>query len=313
MPPVVGASIDVGSNSVHLLVATVIGHRLTPLADESVFLGLGAAVADRGILGPEARVELADALAVYASAARDLGARSVVVAGTEPIRRAADGPAIVFDVGQRTGLDLHVLTHEEEALLTVVGVTGGRPVDRETLVVDVGGGSSEFGLIGPGTPLRAAGLRLGAARLTDRHVRHDPPTAEELYAMLEDARAIVAGAPSAAPQEIVAVGGTVSNLLKVIRFGASKGTLDRDKTARALSLLAAEPAELAAKRHGIRPARARILPAGAVIVDAILRHFGATSLRVAEAGIREGAILASSHAGHAWRDRLPELAHGWSR
>lgn len=313
MPPVVGASIDVGSNSVHLLVATVAAHRLTPLADESVFLGLGAAVHDRGALGPAGRVGLADALAVYAEVARDLGAPTVTVAGTEPLRRAADAPSIVFEVGRRTGLDLHVLTHEEEALLTVVGVTGGRPVDRETLVIDVGGGSSEFCSVGPGTPPRAAGLRLGAARLTDRHVQHDPPTAEELYAMLEDARAVVAGAPPATPQEIVAVGGTVSNLLKVIRFGASRGKLDRDRTARALALLAAEPAELAAKRHGIRPARARILPAGAVIVDAILRHYGATSLRVSEASLREGAILAATHAGRAWRDRLPELAHGWAR
>lgn len=288
-------------------------HRLTALADESVFLGLGAAVADRGALGPVARIELADALGVYAGAARDLGAATVTVAGTEPIRRAADGPAIVYEVGQRTGLALHVLTHEEEALLTVVGATAGRPVGRETLVIDVGGGSSEFCSVGPGMPPRAAGLRLGAARLTDRHVRHDPPTAEELFAMLEDARRIVEGAPPANPQEIVAVGGTVSNLLKVIRFGASKGTLNRDKTARALALLAAEPAELAAKRHGLRPARARILPAGAVIVDAILRHYGATSLRVSEAGIREGAILAAVHAGDAWRDRLPELAHGWAR
>ena len=235
----------------------------------------------------------------------------MTIAGTEPIRRAADAPAIVHEVEARGGLALHVLTHEEEALLTVVGVMAGRPVSHETLVIDVGGGSSEFSVVGPGASPRAAGLRLGAGRLTDRHVHHDPPTAEELYAMLEDARRVVASAPPASPGEIVAVGGTVSNLLKVIRFGASKGTLTRDKTARAMALLAAEPAALAAKRHGIREARARILPAGAVIVDAILRHYGADALRVSEAGIREGAILAAAHAGRAWRDRLPELAHGW--
>jgi len=313
MPPVVGASIDVGSNSVHLLVATVAGHRLTTLADESVFLGLGATVATQHALGPVARESLVQALALYAGVAHDLGAKDVVVAGTEPIRRAADAPAEVREVEARTGLALNVLTHEEEAYLTAVGVLAGRPVAHETLVIDGGGGSSEFCVIAPDRPPRAAGLRLGAARLTDRHVRHDPPTPDELLAMLEDARAIVASAPPATPQEIVVVGGTVSNLLKVIRFGASKGTLTRDKAARALALLAAEPAALAAKRHGIRPERARILPAGAVIVDAILRHYGAPSLRVSEAGLREGAILATTHAGGAWRDRLPDLAHGWRR
>jgi exopolyphosphatase / guanosine-5'-triphosphate,3'-diphosphate pyrophosphatase len=311
MAPPVGSSIDVGSNSVHLLVATVADHRLTPLADESIFLGLGAAVARRGHLGPAARTDLADALAVYAVMARDLGATGVTVVGTEPIRRAADGPAIVRHVAEETGLALHVLTHEEEAYLTVVGVTEGQPVADETLVIDVGGGSSEFCIVRPDGPPRAAGLRLGAARLTDRHATHDPPTADELLDMLEDARRLVASAPPADPKEIVAVGGTVSNLLKVIRYGQSEGRLSRDETARALTLLAAEPAALSARRHAIKPARARILPAGAVIVDAILRHYGMDSLRVSEAGIREGAILAASHAGHAWRDRLPVLAHGW--
>ncbi len=206
---------------------------------------------------------------------------------------------------------MHVLTHAEEALLTVVGVMAGRPVAHETLVVDLGGGSSEFCVVGPGGPPRAAGLRLGSARLTDRLAAHDPPTAEELYEMLVEARRLVDQAPDARPREIVAVGGTASNLVKVVRFGRSRRVLTRDGTAKALALLTAEPAELAALRHAIKPERARILPAGAVIVDAILRRYGVDSMRVSEAGIREGAILAQAHAGAAWRDRLPDLAHGW--
>ena len=129
--------------------------------------------------------------------------------------------------------------------------------------------------------------------------------------MRSAASAAVADAPDARPSEIVAVGGTASNLVKVIRFGRSRRVLTRDGTAKGLALLAAEPAELAALRHAIKPARARILPAGAVIVDAILRRYGVDSMRVSEAGIREGAILARAHAGTAWRDRLPDLAHGW--
>jgi exopolyphosphatase/pppGpp-phosphohydrolase len=78
-----------------------------------------------------------------------------------------------------------------------------------------------------------------------------------------------------------------------------------------MALLAAEPSELAAKRHAIRPVRARLLPAGAVIVEAILDRYGADEIRVSDAGIRDGAILAAAHAGQAWRDRLPVLAHGW--
>jgi exopolyphosphatase/guanosine-5'-triphosphate,3'-diphosphate pyrophosphatase len=311
MPPTVGASIDIGSNSVHLLVAHVADHEVEPLADESVFLGLGAAVAAGALLGPDARAALIDALRTYVDAARSLGADAVTLVGTEPLRRAGDGRTLVHEVLMALGLPVHVVTHEEEAFLTVVGVMAGRPVAHETLVVDLGGGSSEFCVVGPDGPPRAAGLRLGSARLTDRLAAHDPPTAEELYEMLVEARRLVDQAPDARPREIVAVGGTASNLVKVIRFGRSRRVLTRDGTAKGLALLAAEPAELAALRHAIKPARARILPAGAVIVDAILRRYGVDSMRVSEAGIREGAILARAHAGMAWRDRLPELAHGW--
>jgi exopolyphosphatase/pppGpp-phosphohydrolase len=311
MSQVNGASVDVGSNSVHLLVARVSDHHLTPVTDESVFLGLGGRVAEQGFLGPAAREELAEAVAAYAATARDLGAATITVVGTEPIRRAADGPAIVAAVGQASGVPLYVLTHEEEAYLTVVGVTEGRLLAHDTLVVDIGGGSSEFCLVGPQAAPRAQGLRLGAGRLTQRFVAGDPPTTDEIAAMRAEAQRALAGAPDGAPQGIVAVGGTVSNLLKVVRFGVTEGTLSRNENARALTLLGAEPSELAAKRHGVRPIRARMLPAGAVIVEAILDRYEADEIRVSDAGIRDGAILAAAHAGHAWRDRLPVLAHGW--
>ncbi len=311
MSQVVGACVDVGSNSVHLLVARVDDHHLTATADESVFLGLGARVAEHGLLGQAARGELSDAVAGYVATARGLGASTVSVVGTEPIRRAADAPTVVVELGRATAVPFHVLTHEEEAYLTVIGVTEGRLLAHETLVIDIGGGSSEFCLVGPEARPRAQGLRIGAGRLTQRFVVADPPTADEIDAMREEARRVLAGAPDGAPRGIVAVGGTVSNLMKVVRYGASEGTLRRAENARALALLQAEPSELAAKRHAVRPIRARMLPAGAVIVEAILDRYDADEIRVSDAGIRDGAILAAAHAGHAWRDRLSTLAHGW--
>ena len=89
---VIGASIDIGANSVHLLVAAVAGHRVEPLLDESVFLGLGDRVARDGKLGPEARRDVINALASYAATASRLGARDLTIVGTEPIRRAFDRP-----------------------------------------------------------------------------------------------------------------------------------------------------------------------------------------------------------------------------
>jgi len=307
----VGASVDLGSNSVHLLVAEVAGHRLTPIVDESVFLGLGAAVASRGYLGAEARAELVATLLRYADVGRRLGARQVTFVGTEPIRRSADAARIVAEVAAASGVPLHVLTHEEEAFTTLIGVTEGLPVRHETLVVDVGGGSSELCVVDRSHPPRAAGLRLGSARLTDRFVTHDPATAAEVGAMRSIALEAVEGAVEAHPSELVAVGGTASNLLKVLLAGNGDRALTRDGIAEALAILGAQPSALAAERYLIRPSRARILPAGAVILDAILDHYRVASLRVSEAGIREGTILAVDHAGAAWRDRLAGLAHGW--
>lgn len=307
----VGASVDLGSNSVHLLVAEVAGHRLTPIVDESVFLGLGAAVAERGYLGATARAELVETLVGYADVSRRLGAGNVTFVGTEPIRRAADASRIVAEVGAASCAPMHVLTHEEEAFTTLIGVTEGMPVTHETLVVDVGGGSSEFCVVDSTRPPRAVGLRLGSARLTDRFLVHDPPTPAEVAAMRAIALEAVEGALEANPSEIVAVGGTASNLLKVLVADSLDRTLTRDGIAEALAVLGAEPAALAAERYLIRPTRARILAAGATILDAILEHYDVASLRVSDAGIREGTILAVDHAGAAWRDRLPQLAHGW--
>src|SRR6185312_11294649 len=103
-PPSVGAAVDLGSNSVHLVVAAIDDHRLRPLVDESSFLGLGAAVDDRAHLGPDARSQLADVLGRYASTARDLGASRITLLGTEPLRRAADGARIVAEVERRAGV-----------------------------------------------------------------------------------------------------------------------------------------------------------------------------------------------------------------
>jgi exopolyphosphatase/guanosine-5'-triphosphate,3'-diphosphate pyrophosphatase len=305
----VGASVDLGSNSVHLLVAAIASHTLSPLVDESVFLGLGSAVASRGYLGPAARAELVAALARYAAIARGLGANDVTFIGTEPIRRAADGAAIVHEVTAATRVPMYVLSHEEEAYLTIIGVTEGQPVTHETLVVDIGGGSSEFCVVDAARPPRAIGLRLGSARLTDRFVAHDPPLPAEIEAMYAAALDAVGDAPTSSPAEIVAVGGTASNLRKVV--ATMPGMLGQAHIAEALMLLGSMPAAVASEHYAIKPIRARILPAGAAILAAILDRYDVAEVRVSESGIREGTILAVAHAGPAWRDRLAELTHGW--
>lgn len=307
----VGAAVDLGSNSVHLLVAAIDGHRLEPLVDESVFLGLGDALHDGGLLGRERRAALVALLERYADTARRLGAGPIAFIGTEPLRRAADASRIVHEVEWGTGVPLHVVSHEEEALLNLVGVLEGRAVEADTLVVDIGGGSSEFAVVGPDRPASAVGLLLGSARLRAIVAAGDPPTLGDIEAMRLAARRLALGAPPVAPREIVGVGGTASNLLKVVPEALVDRVLTRQRLARILAILAAEPADVVMERYRVKPVRARLLPAGAIIVETILRCYGVDAMRVSNASLREGAVLAMHRAGPAWRDRLADLARGW--
>ena len=306
---IVVAAADVGSTSVHLLVAAVDGERLDPLADESAFLGLGEAVEARSHLGSALIEMLAGTIAGYAERAKTLGAAHVAFLGTDPLRRAADAPAAVHAVGQRGGT-LHVLSQREEAMLTLIGVTEGRRVERGMLVVDVGGGSTELVVAAPDRLPTSVGLPLGASRLTGQIVRHDPPTPGEIEELGAMAREILAGVADAGRGDLVLVGGTASNLLRLMPEPAS-GRLTQAGLAAAIDVLGGTTAADVVARYSIRPQRARVLPAGAAIVAALLERHGPTEGRVSVAGVREGAIRAQVRAGAGWRDALPKLAGGW--
>ncbi|HSG86122.1 MAG TPA: hypothetical protein VLA23_07275 [Candidatus Limnocylindrales bacterium] len=307
---IVLAAIDVGSNSVHLLVASLGDHQLEPLDDESEFLGLGRA-ADAGALGAELRAALTATLVRYVETARGLGASSIAIVGTEPLRRSGDAAVVVAEVGQATGVPLHVLGHEEEALLNLLGATEGRPVETDLAVVDIGGGSSELVVVSPGVRATAFGLPVGSARLTDRFLTDDPPTPREIEALRSGVRDRLIQAPVLAISELVAVGGTADNLARIVAAAAEDRILTPRRLEDALAILMAEPAASAAERHAIRPERARILPAGAVILGMLLEHYGLTQVRASGAGMREGLVRALGRAGASWRDQLEPLAHGW--
>jgi exopolyphosphatase/guanosine-5'-triphosphate,3'-diphosphate pyrophosphatase len=236
----------------------------------------------------------------------------MTVVGTEPMRRAADAGRVIHGAG-RLGIPIHVLDHEEEGILTLLGATAGEPLARDVVVVDIGGGSTEFVVGAPDHPPVVTGVRIGAARLTQRHVTHDPPTDHEVESMLDDARRLLAAAPDAAPSELIAVGGTASNLRKLVTGDPVDPVLTRREVQVGLEVFTELPAAALTERYLVNPVRSRILPAGACIMSAVLDRYGAERVRVSEAGIREGTLFAVARAGAGWRDRLPELARGWVR
>lgn len=314
--PVIAAA-DAGSNSVHLLVARLAagapGRDLHVLADESDFLGLGAA-ADRGWLGAELRGRLLGSLAGHVERARSFGAEPVVLVGTEPLRRAADAARVVVEVERTCSVPFFVLSHAEEGLLTLLGVTRGSPVSEELVVVDIGGGSSQVVEARPGLAPMAAGLAVGSARLTAAIVRSDPPTRREWAALRARARELVAMAPPARPARLVLVGGTATNLGRLVPDGIAAEDAGRSLSPvlveAAVSTLLRERSAVVAERFALRPERARVLAAGAAIVLALFEHYGAAAAEISGASLREGLVFAVTRAGSAWRDRLEELARG---
>lgn len=311
-PP--AAAIDLGSTSVHLLVARPVAGALVSIEDESAFLGLGAAVDGPGSLGVEGRSILTTTVAGYVDRARAHGVETPIVMGTEPLRRLTDATRIVAEVSAACRTPLHVLEHEEEGLLTLIGLTAGRAVKHELVVVDIGGGSSELVEIGPNRLARAAGVAVGAGRLTRLVVEHDPPTSAEMSALVVAADGAFAWTPSRPPAEVVAVGGTASNVLKLLRRSQGRedlDTLDRGSLAAVRAVVGRSPAELLAAQYLMRDARIRLLAAGAAIIEVVLDRTGVDRIRVVDTGIREGAIIAADRAGPGWRERLEELAHGW--
>jgi exopolyphosphatase/guanosine-5'-triphosphate,3'-diphosphate pyrophosphatase len=287
--------IDVGSNTIHLLVGEVVGGAVVPVTGEKVSARLGSGVERTG--GIEARrLEVgASAIEMFASISALNGAPEPAVLATSAVRDAENGPEFVESVRQRTGLPVRLISGEEEALLGFRGALSagswaGISWETPALVVDLGGGSAQLILGDAGSgPTDRVSLKLGTNRITERYVEHDPPNPEELSAVREG----VLGAlpdweiPDDAP--IVAVGGSARAMVKITRDELTPERL-RDLAEE----ISDRPSGVLAREQGLAPERARVLPAAAETLAAISDHFGRESLAVVRGGLREGTVLTMS-------------------
>jgi exopolyphosphatase/guanosine-5'-triphosphate,3'-diphosphate pyrophosphatase len=280
------------------------------LLDVSTLLGLGEIVDREGVVPADACETLIATIREYVDVAAAHGAQRITLLATEPLRRAGNRAAVEIEVRRATRLPLHVIDHRTEAYLTLLGVTGGSHPDRRLLIADIGGGSTEIVAAGGGRPPAAAALASGSARLTSVIVRHDPPTASELDALRSEAVRLVAALEPADVDEAIFVGGTASNLVKLLPgadAAAGLTMLDLDTT---FTLLGSATAGAIVERFGVNLRRARQLPAGAALARAICRRFGLDKLSVSDSSLRDGAILAAAWAGDDWPDRLTALVAG---
>lgn len=311
----IGSAIDVGSNSVHLLVTELGGDAPRVLRDESVLLGLGAMVDLEGSIPEHGAAAALEALIEYVEMADDEGADWVMLMGTEPLRRASNRSHFCDRVEEATGRPLHVLSHEEEALLTALAVLDGAAIEEPLLVLDIGGGSSEIVLLQPGADPVVGVMPIGSARLTAQHVEDDPPTADEVAALRAEAHHLLSGMPVGHPRRGIVVGGSGTNLVRLTRDdddekSDGRNTIDKERTTRAIQIVMSRPAHELVDEYGLRERRILQMAAGASLIEATLDCYNLVQLEASDASIREGALIARSFSGASWRDDLTELVTG---
>jgi exopolyphosphatase/guanosine-5'-triphosphate,3'-diphosphate pyrophosphatase len=293
------AAVDIGTNSCRLLVADVDGARLTSVDRRTKVTRLGQGVNETRRLDPEAMSRTIDVIHEYKDAIVEHGASRVRVAATSASRDATNRDDFFDPVEQLLGVRPELLSGEEEARLEFTGATVGLTEPEPYLVVDVGGGSTEF-ILGGSEPDGLISVDVGCVRLTEQILHSDPPSPEELSVAvgivrdhLADVDRALGGAGQA--KTLLGTAGTVWTM-GAIELGVDSSASERihhSRLSRAAAeeifrTLATEP--ISRRRHnpGLEPGRVDVIVGGVIVVVSVMRHWGFDEMLVSEADILDG-------------------------
>ena len=300
------AAIDIGTNSSRLLVADVVGGRVSPVQRRSRVTRLGRGVDLSGQLSSEAIEEVCGAIGDYVEVVRELGVERVEAIATSAVRDASNGSAFVAELRERFALSPRVLDGEEEARLTYLGATSEHVPSEPTLIVDIGGGSTEF-IVGSGREIAFhTSLQAGVVRHTERHIANDPPTAMELEALANDARGLIERTAPGRPEVAkgIAVAGTPTSLaaieMELDPYDPARvhgHVLTLPSIQRMLSRLASVSLAERVEIPGLHTDRAPTIVAGVVILIETMRAFGLQEIAVSEHDILYGTAISAAQAG----------------
>ena len=298
------AVIDQGTNSIRLLVVEPAAEARddpTELARDMVITRLGRNVDRTGRLDPEALRRTVEVLARFCRRARALGAERIRVGATAAVRDASNREELETAVREHAGSELEVLSGDHEAALSFLGGTRGLdPTEGPFVLVDIGGGSTEF-VVGrePGLADRAISTQMGSVRMTERFVKSDPPTATELGAIARAVASILDDVEAAVPVRdgrcLVAVAGTVTTT-QACALGLDvydpdlvhRSWLSLDDAERTLQRFASMTNEERASIPVMPPGRGDVIIAGAVILVTLMRRFSFDRALVSETDILDG-------------------------
>ena len=286
--------VDLGSNSTRLLVADVEDGTVREVERRLTITRLGEGVDERRLLLPTAVARVRNALSGYRRVLEELGAERTLAVATSAVRDAENGEAFLGEIEWSYGFATRLLSGDEEARLTFSGVAAGRNLPAGTMVVDVGGGSTELVLAD-----WHRSLDLGCVRLTERFLRSDPPAAHELEACREHVRAGLPGEPR--PAHAIGVAGTVTTLATLALGLAEEEPelvhghrLEAGWVAEEVERLAALPVDALRELRGMHPDRAPVIVAGGLVLVETLRRYGLAELEVSEHDLLHGAALAAA-------------------
>jgi exopolyphosphatase/guanosine-5'-triphosphate,3'-diphosphate pyrophosphatase len=305
------AAIDLGTNTVRLLVGESDGAGgYQPVLATQEITRLGQGLLPDRMLQPEPIRRTLAALHRFRQAAESHATARIAVVGTSALREAQNREAFVARARREIGLDVQVISGEEEARLTLLGVRAALRIGEGRLVVmDIGGGSTEFVLADGPKILGVVSTGLGAVKLTEAHLKSDPPLPNELAAVREVVAARMARlrtrelpglTRSAPPQEVSFVGtaGTATTLAAVDlaldpydpeRVNGHR--LSRERVKALCRDLAARPLVQRRQVAGLEPARADVIVAGALVCLGAMDGLGFPELTVSDGGLREGILL----------------------
>jgi len=304
------AAIDIGTNTFRLLVAEVHhdprknSFSFREIHSGRIITRLGEGIHDRGRLSEDAVNRSLAALKGFSDTISRLNVYRTSAVATSALREAADSAEFIKKARQETGLDIRIVSGEEEAGITAAGMLVDMAVPASALLADIGGGSTELIFARNGKPVTVCSLNLGVVYLAGRHMREDPPAGSDLTRMEEDisrrVRRAVAHFSGLCGPETVFIGtaGTITTLSAVTQNLATfrhhrihNSRLRLDQVKGIYSAISVMPARERAGYIGLEPARLDIIVPGALILLKLMDAFGFDEITVSNYGLREGILI----------------------
>ena len=298
------AGIDIGTNTLRLLIAEFSGDGIYRKVDSGRYITrLGEGLSGTGRLKDEAMERALRVLKGFADKCSENDVDGIYAVATSAVREAVNGRDFIQEVKNKTGIDVNIISGDEEARITMLGVYPGLEITcKDVLMMDIGGGSTEFMLVSKGEIIFTVSTDIGVVRFTEQYIKSDPPVEQELELLgrvIEDRLKKVASRKGdiASGVEFIGTAGTVTTLAAIdqmMRIYDSEKIngyrIKRDGVMKILKMIRSMTNKERKELPGVEEGREDIILAGAMVVYKVMELFGFDEMTVSDAGLREGLV-----------------------